>query len=95
MISGNFIISAVIFWVALFFGVMIWSIRKTAKNESVVVTFYNCEDRVENDLRMLIKSNPQSSLVIVDLGSEDETLKIIKKIACEYENIKVIPVNEK
>ena len=94
MISGIFVICAIVFWVVLFFGVMIWSIRKTANNKSVVVTFYNCEDTVENDLRRLIKSNPKSGIVIVDLGSRDETLKIIKKIAYEYENIKVIPVNE-
>lgn len=79
----------------LFVAVFFLSIRKTVKSKPVVVSVINCEESVECELRKKIKDNPNSQIIAVDMGSTDDTLKILKKLSLDYEGIRVISLNEK
>ena len=79
----------------LFVVILFFSIRETVKNTPIVISVKNCEEGIECELRKKIKDNPDSQIIAVDLGSTDDTLKILKKLSLDYEGIRVISLNQK
>lgn len=59
----------------------------------VVITVKNCQDSIEGTIRslawkMLSKNNTISKeLIIIDKGSQDDTLKILSRLEKEYDFI--------
>ena len=101
MLMGDFMfrmsefIFVVTILIILFVLIAFFSIRKTMKNVPVVVGASDCENTIECKLRKIIKSNPGCDIVVVDFGSRDDTLEIVKKLSFDYECIRIISVNEK
>jgi len=60
-------------------------------NAFVVMTVKNCQEDIEGIVRstawkMLSKNNNfASDLIVIDTGSQDDTLKILSKLETEYE----------
>lgn len=59
---------------------------------SVIIPAYNCRDTISRCLNSLISQTifPKFEIIVIDDGSTDDTLKIIKKYSCQYSNIKAI-----
>ena len=61
----------------------------------IIIATKNQEKRIEGFLRMLLfrliygKEEVIKDIIITDLGSNDDTIKIITKLAKEYESIKI------
>ena len=87
-------VCTIIFLIIIFLIILFWSIKKSFKNVPVVISVSNCEDRVEYELRKAIKENPGCDIVVVDLGSSDDTTEIIKKFSLDYSFVKVISLNK-
>ncbi len=97
------LISAVICFFAVFgFIQLILRIKDTffsgngADNYAIVVTVKNQQDSVEGIIRAVVwnclhnlggKTVPQ--IIAVDLGSDDDTYKILQRLSDEYDFIKV------
>lgn len=69
-------------------------LRKTAGNEtlpsglSVIIYAHNAEDRIEELLRELLEQNhPDFQLIVVDDASDDNTARIVKRLADEDDRI--------
>lgn len=57
---------------------------------TVVCPTYNEEEHIENVLNFFVKAKPdEKELIIVDGGSQDKTLDIVKSWADKYPNIKL------
>ena len=61
----------------------------TQKNKTIyIIGTHNCEDTIESKLRLaLIRNN---TIIVVDSGSTDDTIDIVKKMAMNYPCIKLI-----
>lgn len=95
-----------ILWTLAFFGLwclLRWGIKlfrrkeRLKPNTSLVLQVYNWEDNVERLVRFIASScyfNDNMfcpvDVVIVDVGSTDHTLNIVRKLARSYAFIKVI-----
>lgn len=51
---------------------------------SIVICTYNEQETIENVVRKCATYNPESELIVVDDGSQDETPNILSKIASEH-----------
>lgn len=58
-------------------------------NSYILVSVKNCGKNIEGVIRLLMKNNPQSEIIIADCGSEDDTIEIIKKLNYDYERIHI------
>jgi len=62
----------------------------------LVLTVKNQQDNIEGVIRTIFedelfrRSGPECKVVVIDKGSEDETVKILERLAREYENLEVI-----
>lgn len=62
----------------------------------VVITVKNCQDNIEGTVRtyarkMLSETNTiANELIIIDTGSQDDTLKILSKLEKEYDFIHIM-----
>ena len=79
-----------IFAVFGFFCLLLFICGKTIQNPPVVICTYNDGGTIEEDIKSAMASNPGSEIIIVDLGSSDETEKIVKIIAADYHCIRFI-----
>lgn len=79
-----------IFAVFGFFCLLLLSCGKSLRNPPIVICTYNDEETVENDIKAAIKSYPGSEIIVVDLGSSDETERIIKILAADYKCIRFV-----
>lgn len=79
--------------VTLFKSLKYHNESKKIKPPYAVLSVKNCEDSIEGVIRLIVrqlKTQSQSctncieSLVIIDLGSDDETHSILEKLANEY-----------
>lgn len=59
----------------------------------VVITCYNEENSIESDLRTLLFKNPKSEIIVIDLGSSDDTIEIVRKLSFSYPCIRLIKKN--
>jgi hypothetical protein len=80
-----------------------FSKRKSSPNTGVklVILIKNQQDKVEGIVKTILSGEmareiiSSSKLYIVDMGSEDETLKILKKLKTNYDMIEVFNKDEK
>lgn len=65
--------------------------KKIEENIKLIMTVKNVEDGIENYIREIsLGRNFYNNLVIIDLDSDDDTLKILKKLEKENINMKVL-----
>jgi len=65
--------------------------KKIEENIKLIMTVKNVEDGIENYIREIsLGRNFYNNLVIIDLDSEDDTLKILKELEKENINMKVL-----
>ncbi len=77
--------------------------RKNIKNPGVklVILLKNQQDTVEGVIRTILAAETSRDIVsdgklyIVDMGSQDETLKILKKLKRNYDMIEIFDMNDK
>ena len=75
---------------AAFIFLLLYSIQTTAKTEPIVLTSYNNENEIEGKLRTICNNHPSSPVIVIDLGSTDETTQIIEQLTVYYPNISVV-----
>ena len=64
---------------------------KIAENVKLIMTVKDVEDGIENYIRQLnFGNNFYNNLVIIDLGSKDDTLCILKELEKENINLKIL-----
>ncbi len=101
----SYILNAII-WTLAFYGlfeiiktiIYFYTYPKISKEEGtyVIIAVKNAEEYIEGFLRSIIfrilygKEEYIKQILIVDLGSEDSTRNIIKKMELDYECIKII-----
>ncbi len=51
------------------------------KNYSIIIPAYNEEEGLEETVKRTVKNNPESEIILVDDGSNDNTWKIMKKMS--------------
>lgn len=65
--------------------------KKIEENVKLIMTVKNVEDGIENYVREIsLGRNFYNNLVIIDLDSEDDTLKILRELEKENINMKVL-----
>ena len=65
--------------------------KKIEENIKLIMTVKNVEDGIENYIREIsLGRNFYNNLVIIDLDSDDDTLKILKELEKENINMKVL-----
>ena len=68
---------------------------KIAENVKLIMTVKDVEDGIENYIRQLnFANNFYNNLVIIDLGSKDDTLCILKELEKENFNLKILNKEE-
>ncbi len=60
------------------------------KKPPCVITVYNGEEEIEGLLRCAMLKYPRSEIYVADMGSTDETVKIIKRMSERYSRIKTV-----
>lgn len=69
--------------------------RKVEENISIIMTVKNVENGIEEYIRELsFGKNFYNHLVVIDKGSEDDTINILKKLEKEKFNMKVLNSEE-
>ncbi len=69
--------------------------RKIEENVKLIMTVKNVEDGIENYIRELnLGNNFYNNLVIIDMGSQDDTLCILKELEKENFNLKILNKEE-
>ena len=69
--------------------------KKIEENVKLIMTVKDVEDGIENYVRELsCGRNFYNNLVIIDLDSNDETLKILKELEKENMNMKILTKEE-
>ncbi len=63
---------------------------KSVKKSPVVISTYNDEEKIETKLRLAMIKNPDVDIIVVDLGSSDDTEKIVKTMSVKYPCIRFI-----
>ena len=75
------------------FGLFCMSVlymTKSAQKVPIIICTYNDEDEIEAKLRLEMVKNPGSDIIVVDLGSQDETEKIVRTLCLKYGYIRFI-----
>ena len=68
---------------------------KIAENVKLIMTVKDAEDGIENYIRELnFGNNFYNNLVVIDLGSQDDTLCILKELEEENLNLKILDKEE-
>lgn len=69
--------------------------KKIEENVKLIMTVKDVEDGIENYIRELnFGNNFYNNLVIIDLGSQDDTLCILKELEKENFNLKILNKEE-
>ena len=69
--------------------------KKIEENVKLIMTVKDVEDGIENYIRELnFGNNFYNNLVVIDLGSQDDTLCILKKKKKENFNLKILNKEE-
>ncbi len=59
-----------------------------------VIGVKNCEDAIEGMLRTLVWEDIREDLIVIDLGSTDETGEIIRRMEIEYDFLHIMTLEE-
>ena len=73
-----------------FILLLLYSMQTTLKIEPIVLTSYNNENEIEGRLRTNCNNHPSSPVIVVDLGSTDDTTQIIEQLTVYYPNISIV-----
>lgn len=69
--------------------------KKIEENVKLIMTVKDVEDGIENYIRELnFGNNFYNNLVVIDLGSQDDTLCILKELEKENFNLKILNKEE-
>ena len=69
--------------------------RKVEENVKLIMTVKDVENGIENYIRELnMGNNFYNNLVVIDLGSQDDTLCILRELEKENVNLKILDKNE-
>ena len=69
--------------------------RKVEENVKLIMTVKDAEDGIENYIRELnMGNNFYNNLVVIDLGSQDDTMCILKELEKENFNLKILNKEE-
>lgn len=69
--------------------------KRVEENIKLIMTVKDVEDGIENYIRKLnLGNNFYNNLVVIDLGSKDDTLCILKELEKENINLKILDINE-
>jgi hypothetical protein len=72
-----------------------YTYNKIKKNVKLVLTVKNVEKGIENYVKELkFGNNYYNNLVVIDLGSTDNTVEILKYLEKETINLKILNKNE-
>jgi len=106
IIMLNVFISAVVCFFAIFgiiqmFKCLYNEICKYRNDYTIVVTVKNQQDNVEEIIRATVwkslnglEGSNVPEIIVVDLGSEDETMDVLLRLSREYEFVKVLDRDE-
>jgi len=70
--------------------------RYVKQKYELVLTVKNQQDNIEGIIRSIFEdelfknSGPECKVVVIDKGSDDDTIKILKKLSYEYNNLEVV-----
>ena len=70
--------------------------RYKKQKYKLILTVKNQQDNIEDVIHSIFKdelfknSGPECKVVVIDKGSDDDTVDILRKLACQYENLEVI-----
>ena len=90
-------------WCFAIYGILVMIqeiVRKTTykrveENIKLIMTVKDVEDGIENYIRELnMGNNFYNNLVVIDLGSKDDTLCILKELEKENVNLKILNKDE-
>lgn len=79
-----------------FIDYIVNSYRFRKQKYELILTVKNQEDNIEGVIHSIFKdelfknSGPDCKVVVIDKGSDDDTVKILRKLACQYENLEVV-----
>lgn len=69
--------------------------RKVEENVKLIMTVKDVENGIENYIRELnMGNNFYNNLVVIDLGSQDDTLCILRELEKENVNLKILDKTE-
>lgn len=92
-----------IIWCFAIYGILVmiqditrnFTYHKVEENVKLIMTVKNVEDGIENYIRELkFSKNFYNNLVVIDLGSTDDTLGILKELERENINMKILTAEE-
>lgn len=98
----NFIFETIIWCLALYGVICLiesiyqnYTYKKIKKNVKLILAVKNAEEGIENYIRELkYGKNFFNNLVVIDLNSEDNTVKILKELEKETLNMKILNEEE-
>lgn len=82
-----------------FLDSLIKDVRFTKTNYNLVLSVKNQQDNIEAVIRAIFedelfrRGTPDCKVVVIDKGSSDETLPILKKLQKEFTNLEVVEEN--
>ena len=92
-----------VIWCFALYGILVmiqdisrsFSYQKIEKNIKLIMTVKNAENGIENYIRELkFSKNFYNNLVVIDLGSNDDTVEILRELEKENINIKILTKEE-
>lgn len=92
-----------IIWCFAIYGILVmiqditrsFTYQKVEENVKLIMTVKNVEDGIENYIRELkFSKNFYNNLVVIDLGSTDDTLDILRELERENINMKILTQTE-
>lgn len=59
-----------------------------------VIGVKDCQETIEGMIRSVVWEDMREELIVVDMGSKDETLEILKRLEQHYDFLKVMTTEE-
>ena len=90
MKCGDFMIKSLVLCIISIFFIygLIYFLFNASSEKAYIIKTYNNQDSIEGILRLTLTKN--NTIIVIDLGSTDDTKKIVKKMATDYPNILLI-----
>lgn len=92
-----------IIWCFAIYGILVMiqditrslTYKRVEENVKLIMTVKDAEDGIENYIRELkFSKNFYNNLVVIDLGSKDDTLDILRELEKENINMKILTKSE-
>ena len=69
------------------FCIVLFLTKTYIKKPPVIICTFNNENTIEAKIRIAMVKNPESDIIVVDLGSTDDTEKIVRIMMYKYKKI--------